>query len=99
MDAAWYEKELERRDRRIAELEEKLSRRDQRIAELEKGLADLKATLERRSESNGSKKPRFTGDYSVGRQERKGRKRRKKLPGAARRGRGRRRLRWREESG
>jgi transposase len=78
MDAAWYEKELERRDRRIAELEAKLSRRDQRIAELEKGLADLKATLGRRSESNASKKPRFTGDYSVGRQERKGRKRRKK---------------------
>jgi hypothetical protein len=78
MDAAWYEKELERRERRIAELEELLRRRDQRIADLEKGLADLKATLERRSEANASKKPRFTGDCSVGTQERKRQKRRKK---------------------
>lgn len=78
MDAARYEKELERRDRRIAELEALLRRREQRIAELEKGLADLKATLERRSEANASKKPRFTGDFSVGTQERNRRKRRKK---------------------
>ena len=32
----------------------------------------------RRSEANASKKPRFTGDYSVATQERKGRNRRKK---------------------
>lgn len=78
MDAAWYEKEIERRDRRIAELEEKLRRSDQRMAKLEKELADLKAALQRRSEANASKKPRFKGDFSVGTQERKGRKRRKK---------------------
>lgn len=78
MDAAWYEKELERRDRRIAELEDTLRRRDRRLAELEKELADLKAALQRRSEANASKKPRFRGDFSVGTQERKGRKRRKK---------------------
>jgi transposase len=78
MDAAGYEKELQRRDRRIAELEEALRQRDRRIEKLEKRLADLEAALERRSEANASKKPRFTGDFSLGTQERKGHKRRKK---------------------
>lgn len=78
MDAAGYEKELQRRDRRIAELEEALRQRDRRIEKLEKRLADLEAALERRSEANASKKPRFSGDYSLGTQERKGQKRRKK---------------------
>ena len=55
MDAAWYEKELERRDRKIAELEEALRRRDQKLAKLEQELADLKAALQRRSEANASK--------------------------------------------
>ena len=78
MDAASYETELRRRDRRIAELEKALRQRDRRIEKLEKRLADLEAALGRRNEANASKKPRFTGDYSVGTQERKGRKRRKK---------------------
>lgn len=78
MDAACYEKELRRRDRRIAELEEALRQRDQRIAKLEKRLADLEAALQRRSEANASKKPRFSGDCSVATQERKGQRRRKK---------------------
>ena len=63
MDAAAYEKELEWRDRRNAELEKALRQRDRRIAELEKRLADLEAALQRRSETNASKKPRFAEDY------------------------------------
>ena len=78
MDAAAYEKELERRDRRNAELEKALRQRDRRIAELEKRLADLEAALQRRSETNASKKPRFAEDYSVATQEKKRRKQRKK---------------------
>lgn len=78
MDAAAYKKELEWLERRNAELEKALLQRDRRIAELEKRLADLEAALQRRSETNASKKPRFAEDYSVGTQEKKGRKRRKK---------------------
>jgi len=78
-----YEKELERRDRKIADLEELLRRRDKEMAELKKRVADLEATLQERAKANASKKPQFSGDYSLGTQEKKldRKKRRKRSPG------------------
>lgn len=80
------EKELERRDRRIAQLEDLLRRRDAEIATLEKKVADLEAVLKQRKEANASKKPRFVGDFSLRTQERKveKKKRRKRSPGRRR---------------
>lgn len=80
------EKEFQRRDRRIAQLENVLRRRDAEIAALKKKVAELEAVLKRREEANASKKPRFSGDFSLQTQEKKveKKKRRKRSPGRRR---------------
>ena len=86
MTTVCNEKELERRDRKIAQLEDLLRRRDAEIAALKKKVADLEAVLKRREEANASKKPRFSGDFSLRTQEKKveKKKRRKRSPGRRR---------------
>ncbi len=76
------EKELRERDRRIDDLLEIVRRQAEEIERLKARIDELETALGLRKEANASKPPKFSGDYSLGRQEkqRSGR-RRKKSPG------------------
>jgi hypothetical protein len=95
MKSAELKTELRRRDRQINDLLETVRRQAATIAQqaetiaqqaaeierLTKKVADLEAALGRRVATNASKKPSFTGDYSLSRQQQTRRKRKRKSPG------------------
>ncbi len=88
MKIAELKKELRRRDRRIEQLLETVRQQAEVIAQqaetierLTKKVDDLEATLNRRVETNASKKPSFVGDYSLSRQQQSRRRRKPKSPG------------------
>ncbi len=70
MNVADLKKELRERDHRIDELLGVVQRQSAEIEQLKKRIAELEAALNHRAEANKSKKPRFSGDYSLSRQER-----------------------------
>ena len=76
------EKELRERDQRIDDLLETVRRQAEEIRQLKTRIAELEAALGQRKEANASKPPKFSGNYSLGQQEkqRSGR-RKKKSPG------------------
>lgn len=76
------EKELHRRDQRIGELLETVRRQAEEIQRLNARIAELEAVLGQRQEANASKPPRFSGNYSLGEQEKqRSVRRKKKSPG------------------
>ncbi len=88
MKIAELKKELRRRDRRIEDLlktnrqqAETIDRQSTELETLTKRLGELEATLHRRAEVNASKRPSFTGNYSLSRQQQTRRKRKQKSPG------------------
>jgi transposase len=70
MNVADLKKELRERDHRIDELLGIVQRQSAEIEQLKKRIAELETALNHRAEANKSKKPRFSGDYSLSRQER-----------------------------
>ena len=72
------EKELRERDRRIGELLETVRRQEEEIQRLKARIVELEAVLGQRKEANASKPPRFSGNYSLGKQEKQRLGRRKK---------------------
>ena len=84
MNVAELKKELRQRDQQIDELLETVRRQAAEIERLKEKIAGLEAALNCRAEANKSKKPRFSGDYSLSRQERE-RTSRKKTPSPGRR--------------
>lgn len=75
-------KELHRRDQRIGELLETVRRQAEEIQRLNGRIAELEAVLGQRKEANASKPPRFSGNYSLGAQDKqRSRRRKKKSPG------------------
>lgn len=77
------EKELGQRDAQIEQLTAQIEQLTARVKELEKENEELKKRLREKAQSKESKPPKEATNYSVDRQERKGRKRRrpKKSPG------------------
>ena len=88
MDVARLQDELRRRDRLIEEMAETIRRQQatiaaqaEELARLRERVSELEGVLERQAKAKQSKPPRFSGDYSLKTQERKGRRRRKRSPG------------------
>ncbi len=63
------EKELRERDQRIDDLLETVRRQAEEIERLKVRIAELEAALGQRKEANASKPPKFSGNYSLGQQE------------------------------
>ena len=77
-----WEKQLQERDRQIAELLETVRELRQENQRLQKRVTELEDLLQERQRKNDSRPPRFNGDYSLAQQEKKrSRKRKKKSPG------------------
>lgn len=72
------EKELRERDQRIADLLEVVCQQAAEIQQLKRRITDLEAVVNHRKEANASKPPIFSGNYSLGQQEKKRSVRRKK---------------------
>jgi len=80
-----WEKELRERDERIDELLETIRLQAEEISLLKARIAELEAALGQRKDSKASNAPKFSGDYSLGKQEKKRSGRRgKKSPGRRR---------------
>ena len=78
-DLEW---ELRERDQRIDDLLDVVRRQAEENEQLKTRIAELEAALGQRKEANASKPPKFSGNYSLGQQEkqRSGRQK-KKSPG------------------
>ena len=63
------EKELCERDQRIDDLLESVREQAEEIERLKVRIAELEAVLGQRKEANASKPPKFSGNYSLSRQE------------------------------
>jgi len=75
-------KELRERDQQIDDLLETGRRQADEIRRLKARIAELEAALGQRKEANTSKPPKFSGNYSLGQQEKqRSRRRKKKSPG------------------
>ena len=76
------EKELRERDQRIDDLLEVVRQQEEEIQQLKRRITELEAVVNQRKEANASKPPKFSGNYSLSRQDkqRSGR-RKKKSPG------------------
>jgi transposase len=88
MDVSYNENQPWQQDSQIEQMAETIRHQQQIIAEqaqeiarLQGRVADLEAVLERKAQANRSKTPRFSGDYSLGSQERPKRRRKKRSPG------------------
>ena len=76
------EKEIRERDQRIDDLLEIVRRQAEEIERLKARIAELEVTLGQRKDANASKPPKFSGNYSLGQQEKqRSRRRKKKSPG------------------
>jgi len=78
--ATQYENELKQRDEKIKQQAELIAQQAEQIKRLEAEVDQLKRLLAGKAESKTAKKPRFTENYSLDKNNRK-KKRRKKSTG------------------